>query len=337
MKPHTNINNPKTIDNNFIKSELDSGRNVTVCFSEICYDDNILLELNELCKVYTSEFGIRFYGHYYEIFDFNILKKIPNVKWLETDCLSETKNIQVLTDLNHLEKLALGAFDLKEKEILSSEKFFNLKELIIGETKTKTLNLKYLEKYKSLTYLILSEHTKNIDSLRHLSNLEFLKLYSIKKAPLNFINELRKLKTLKIVLGSRENILEIGENKIENLEITFVRGFNDISNISNFQGLKSLRIADNIQLEEVDFNYESPFLEELYITNCKKLSILRGIDKLTSLKTLVLVGTNLNFDAILNQELPNSLNYFGFYTNKSKEDARYAEIIKSRGYETSIN
>ena len=335
MKFQTVISNPKELDKDFIKNEIESNKKVSINFSENCYSNKVLSELNNLCSKYSSDFGIRFYGHYYETFDFEILKKIPNVKWLETDCLTDTKNVETITELKYLEKLSFGVLDLQEKEILSSENLKNLKELILGETKTKALNLKYLEDYKKLKYLIIGEHTKNIDSLKYLSNLESLKLYSIKKASLNFINNLINLKTLIITLGGRDNIKEIKKNNIENLEIVWVRGFSDISNISNFKKLKTLKIEDNIKLREIVFDKELPKLKKLKILNCKNLESISGIEKLSSLETLILGRTNLEFNDIIDSDFPKSLDYFGFFNLKTKEDDRYKKIIEAKGFRTT--
>ncbi|MGO8056515.1 hypothetical protein, partial [Rhizobium leguminosarum] len=76
-----------------------------------------------------------------------------------------------------------------------------------------------------------------------------------------------KLKTLNFILGSRDNIKEIEENEIENLEIVWVRGFNDLSNISKFKNLKTLKIEDEIQLPMVHFDKTLTSLTDLKIIN----------------------------------------------------------------------
>lgn len=79
------------------------------------------------------------------------------------------------------------------------------------------------------------------------TELQFLSLNSISKNSINFINDLEKLKTLKFILGGRENINEIEENKIESLEIVRVRGFSELSNMSKFNQLRNLLIEDQIK------------------------------------------------------------------------------------------
>jgi hypothetical protein len=241
-------------------------------------------------------------------------------------------NIQVLTELIQLTKLSLGVFELTDYEILKSENFQRLTELILTETRSKALNLDYLRYYKNLKFLIIGEHTKNIEAVGELSNLEYLSLNSIKKTPVPFVNKLNKLKTLKFILGGRDNILEIEGNTIETLEIVWVRGFNNISNISNFKKLKNLLIEDNIQLTKIHFDKIQPNLEDVKIINCKTLNSLTGLESLTSLLQLRIYKTNLDFENVLNQELPPTLKTFAFYTTKKKEDEKIKVILKERGF-----
>lgn len=93
MQHQNRIQNPTTIDFDYIDKEIRSDKHVIVQFSEVLYNDKILSQLNELCKKYNESFGVRFYGHYSGAFDFMVLRKIPNVKCLYTDCLL-IENIQ---------------------------------------------------------------------------------------------------------------------------------------------------------------------------------------------------------------------------------------------------
>jgi hypothetical protein len=202
----------------------------------------------------------------------------------------------------------------------------------VTATKTKAFNLEYLRAYRNLTFLFIGGHTKNIEAIGELENLEYLSFHSLKNTPVPFINKLKKLKTLKFILGGRENIHEIGENEIENLQIVWVRGFNDISNISNFRKLKTLQIEDNIQLKTVDFDSELPYLNDLKILNCKTLSSLTGLENLSSLHQLRIYKTALDFDKLIMQPLPKNLKTFAFYTSKQKIDKDIKAKLEMKGY-----
>lgn len=326
------INDPKTIDSAYIGKELKDGKHVIVQFSDKTFNDKMLYQLNDLCEKYDSSFGIRFYGNYSGAFDFKNLLKIPNVKCLYLDCLTKAENIDSLTELQKLQKLSLGVYELKETEILNSNNLKGIEELILTETKTKAFNLDYLKDYRNLKLLIIGGHSKNIDSVGELTELEFLSLDSVKHVPIHFVNKLKKLKTLNFILGGRDNINEIEENNIEHLNITWVRGFNDLSCISKFNNLKTLHIEDNIKLNKIQFDKEFRYLIDLKILNCKTLDSLVGLEKLTSLNHLRIYKTNLDFNKIISQKLAPSLKVFAFYTNKKKIDDEIKLTLKNIGY-----
>ncbi|HTB07093.1 MAG TPA: hypothetical protein VK806_09095 [Bacteroidia bacterium] len=325
------ITDPSFIDIEFIESELKKGGLVTVQFSEEVYTDEQLAILNTLCAKHEDNLEIRFYSHDPGSFECNTLLKIPNVKRLSLDCLLNAENIVAISQLNNLRFLSLGIFELKELDILKYENFKQLRGLIIGETRTKALDLIHLRDYDHLNELIICGHTKSIDAVGDAKNLTSLSLNSIKNCPITFVNRLKKLKTLSFILGGRENIHELDGNSIENLDIVWVRGFNDISNISNFRKLKTLRIEDEIKLKEILFDKEMPLLSDVKILNCKTLDSMRGIVNLTSLHQLRIFKTNLNFDSFVSQNLPSSLKIFAFYTWKVKQDKEIAaKLLKMR-------
>lgn len=330
MRPQRRITYP--LDETFIDNELKAGGEVIVQFSEESYDDKALSQLNKLCSRYDKNFSIRFYGYYSGAFDFNTLLKIPNVKSLYVDCLTKAENVNAIGQLQNLEKLSLGVFELKETELLNSPNLKRLTELIITETRTKAFNLEYLKDYKDLKFLIIGGHSKNIEAVGELTSLEYLSLNSLKKTPVPFVNKLRKLKTLKFILGGRENIYEIEENEIEHLEIVWVRGFNDLSNISNFKKLKTLLIEDNIQLSSIRFDKELPCLEDLKILNCKTLNSLTGLENLPFLNQLRIYKTDLDFDKLITKRLPENLKTFAFYTSNQKVDKEIKQVLEGKGF-----
>ncbi len=332
MKRQKRIDNPSKIDRRLIANQLKNGDHVIVQFSDNIYSHRILSRLNKLCSKYDRSLSIRFFGHYSKVFDCKILDKIPNVKSLYIDCITKAENLEYITYLENLERLSLGVYELKETEILNSENLKRLNELIIGDTKTKAFNLEYLKDYKNLTHLIICGHAKNINSVSQIENLEYLGLNSISKVKLGFINSLKKLKTLKIVLGGRENIDEIEKNSIEELEIIRVRGFNSLKNISNFSSLKTLLIEDQIKMEELEFNKKINNLTDFKLINCKTFKKLSGIINLSAIKQLRIYKTDIDFDSFIKQPFPESLKILAFYTAKAKIDKEIKEKLEELKY-----
>ncbi len=332
MKEEIRITDPISLDANLIDKELKEGYHVIVQFSKNIYGREILLEINELCKRYDKNFGVRFYAHDYTVFDCETLELLTDVKCLYIDCLSFVENLYVLSNLINLQKFSLGVYELKDTEILKLNSLKEIADLTLWETKTKELNLRYLEEYSNLIYLRLRSQTKNIFAVENLNSLNHLSLELIKSTPVSFVNNLKNLKTLKFLLGGRENIHEIAENEIEHLEIVWVRGFSDISNISNFKKLKFLKLEDNIRLMKINFDKEMPFLKTLAISNCKSLNSLAGLHNLTSLDSIGIYKTNINFETFIKQDLPASLKTIKFYTSKSKLNDLIKIRIKDKGY-----
>jgi len=335
--PQKRIQDPDIIDLALIEQALNENFEVIVQFSDNTYTDKILRELNELCLGYNENFTIRFYGHHRSIFDCKTLRKITNVKSLGVDCLIKAQNIDSLTKLDQLKKLRLGIYELKDTEILSAENFKKLNRLVIGDTKTRALNLEYLKHYHDLTYLMICGHTKNIDVVGELKRLDFLSLNSISKVSLNFVNRLPALKILRIILGGRPNINEINNDKIEHLELIWIRGLNDLSNISTFKKLKSLLIQDQIQLSSIHFDTALPGLTDCKILNCKTLGSLTGINNLNSLNQLRISKTTIDFDSFIKQELPQSLKILAFYTSKSKIDKQIKAVLQIKGFSDGLD
>ena len=336
MRAQNRINNPDKIDRLLIESELREGKLVIIQFSDKIYTDRMLAELNELCQTYDENFSIRFYGHHQGSFDCKTLLKLPNIKALWLDCLVRIDNSECLTELQNLKRLSLGVFELKDTEILQAKNFQHLKELIIGDTKTKALNLQYLAELKELNYLIICGHTKNIDVVGQLTNIKYLGLNSIPKVPLTFVNNLKKLKSLHLVLGGRENIDEIGVNEIETLEIIRVRSFSSFNNISNFKKLKNLTIEDQIQLKKIHFKEELPSLEDFKLINCKTFKYVTGIEHLKTLHQLRIYKTDINFDEFVKQSFPTSLEILAFYTAKIKIDRQIKERLSKLGFKDGL-
>ena len=306
MRPFTRIDNPKTIDKNFVESELKLGKEVILQFADKSYTDKILVDINEICSKFDESLCIRFYGHYSKQFDCKTLQKIPNAKCLYIDCLQSADNLQIVKQLSNLKSLSLGIYELKDTEILNSDNLKNLTDLIVTDTKTKAFNLEHLRQFRKLKSLRIGGHTKNIDAVGELSELEFLSLNSVKKVPVNFINKLKKLKTLNFILGGRDNLNEIEENDIENLDIVWVRGFNDLSCISKFQKLKTLKIEDEIQLRKVHFDNIFTDLTNLKILNCKTLETITGLKNLLNLSSLIVSQTKVTLTILWDKNYPNN-------------------------------
>jgi len=326
------INNPVTLDRVQIKQDLRDGNQVIVQFSHPDYYGSILEEVDELCERLDENFGVRFYGHYSLSFDGLTLLRIPHVKMLHLNSLVQAHNTETLSTLEHLNSLNLGIYELENSELLGIDSLRSLRDLVIMSDK-KILNLQYFKHFDHLEHLHVGGKVKNLDAIGNLEGLNYLVLHSISKLPLHFINRLKRLKHLRILLGGREHIQDIEENDIDNLEICRVRGFHDLSNITRFRALTSLKIEDQAQLRDIDFDRGMEGLKELTISNCKGLSHLSGMERLPSLSKLRIFKTAIDFDSFIQQKLPGTLSEFEFTTSKSKVDQEIQDSLSKRGFQ----
>jgi protein phosphatase 1 regulatory subunit 7 len=332
MRKQHRIQDPDVIDENAIASLLEEDKEVIIQFSSEVYDSHILSKLNKLAGQHDENLTIRFYGHYSSIFDCGIVEQIPEVQSLSIDCLRQAYNLESITNLRNLRKLGIGVFELKETDILNAKNLHNLNRLYIFDTKTKALNLEYLSNYKTLEYLIVAGHTKNIEAIGSLKRLEHLNLNGISKVPLSFVNELPLLHTLNIILGGRADISEIEGNNIENLNLTWIRGLNDLENISRFHKLKTLLVQDHIRLPKIHFDKGLAKLTDIKVLNCKTLASLTGLENLPELQQLRVYKTDIDFEKFIKQPLPSKLKILAFYTAKNKVDLEVKSRLKELGY-----
>lgn len=307
---------------------------MTIQFSYKKYDNKLLAEINDLCQEYGENLSIRFYDHEKVGFDCNTLLKIGNVKNLRLDCLSTVKNLNALSELENLKLLGVGIFELCDFEFLSFENLNRLKKLSLTETSSTKLNLEYLVNYTKLNELYIDGHTKNIKTLCNLKKLKVLYLRAIKKISLDFINEMKGLETLDLLLGGRSNLNEIEECNIKDLSIDWVVGFNDLSGVLKLRKLEKLKLSLLKQLECIKIENINTSLKDLWIFNCKSLKSIQGLEKFQELDELSLTGVSINFEEFMKITLPNKLKVINFHTFKDRKDKEIRTIIKGLGYNT---
>lgn len=327
------IDNPVVLNRDQIEQDLRGGNQVIIQFSHPdFYGSSILEEVDELCAHLDENFVVRFYGHYSLSFDGHTLLRIPHVKTLHLNSLTQAHNIEALAMLKHLHSLHLGIYELENSDILGIDSLHSLRDLTIISDK-KVLNLQYLKEFSHLEHLHVGGKVKNLDAIGDLEDLNYLALHSISKLPLTYINRLKKLKHLRILLGGREHIQEIEENEIDHLEICRVRGFHDLSNMTNFRALTSLVIQDQAQLQEIGFDRGMKGLKEISISNCKSLARLSGMEQLPSLRKLRIFKTSIDFNFFIQQKLPSALSELEFMTSKSSVDKEIQNSLLKLGFQ----
>ena len=330
------IQNPTRLDETEVREGLRDARSLTVQFSDAqAYAGDILKDVDRLCRIFDERLCIRFYGHYGAVFDMRVLQRIPHVKSLFVDCLTQADHIEVLAELEHLQGLALDIFELNMPNILASPNLTGLRRLIVGNARKNTIDLAPIGGMAGLTDLHISGHSRNIDVVGRLQNVEHLSLNIGRQVRLEFVNNMKALRHLKLILGGRDDIDELTGEVIEILEIVRVRGFSHFHHLPQWRSLKQLFIEDQIQLPSLRFSATMENLAYLRVLNCKAMTTLDGLGTLPKLEHLRVYGTAIDFDELCGQGLPNSLRRLAFFTGKAKADKALEHRITQMGY--SIN
>lgn len=329
------ITDPKAIDYEFLETELNKGRHITLQFSRKVYSSQMLNEIDLLCKKYNDNFCIRFYGHYTTGFDVNTVLKIPNVKNLYLDCLLDAKNVKALSELDNLSELCIGIVNLDDVDFLNYNNLSSLKTLSFWATKSKRISLEPLANYSKLTELNIDEHTRHIEAIGSLVNVEKLYLRAIKKVSLRFINEMKSLDSLKLLLGGRTNINEIDRSEIKHLSIDWVVGLNNIDSIFKLPKLEKLSVFTLKQLQVVNIREVNETIKDLMIADCKNLNKIEGLNKLEHLTNLWFSRIGVDFEELKEYVLPKSLEFLDYRVTSNKRDKEIKLMTESMGYKSA--
>jgi len=327
------FNDPTEVDEDQVAALLANGDVPIIQFSEPPARLAILSEIDALCRKFGDRLEVRFYGFYGQSFDAGLLASLPHVQWLSVDCLERAESLEPLSQLSHLGKLSFGVFRLDAPDILSRINLGQIKELRLGETAKNNIDLTPLAHCAQLSRLTLSSHTKGINSLGKLSGLTELTLRSIpNKQSLAFVGQISGLKKLSVMLGGRSDLNEISHPELTELEVVWVRGFEDTGDFGRFPSLEWLRIENQLRLTAIDFDGGSPRLKKLGLFNCKKLTRLGKLSKLTALEELRVAVTALDFETLVAAGLPSSLRHIGFWTGKTKSTDLIHKRLVELGY-----
>jgi protein phosphatase 1 regulatory subunit 7 len=175
----------------------------------------------------------------------------------------------------------------------------------------------------------IAGHSNGIDCLRVIPGLEELSLNGIKKnVKLDFVSKMKALKSLSFLLGGRSDISEIKHESLKRLEIIRVLGFETIS-LGDFPVLEELQIEDKIRLKTIDFPESSRKLRQILLLNCKALDSVTGFLNLQGLEHLRIFRTALDFDRLIENDIPSKLRIFAFYDpSKAKTKTIRARLDK---------
>ncbi|WP_052461064.1 leucine-rich repeat domain-containing protein [Psychroserpens mesophilus] len=249
-------------------------------------------EIDLLEKIVFSnrpDISLRVYGHYGENCDLTFIKKIPSLRKFSADCLMDAKGIEVVTELNNLEELGVGIYNLDNFDFLESINP-NLKELYLQKTKSKKPKISSISRFTELEYLYLEGQQKGIESIKELKKLEKVILRSISTKNVDYLSDLKELWSVDIKLGGTQNFDALTTlPKLKYLELWQIRNLSDLSFVSKLNTLQNLFIQSLKQLDKLPDFKNSTSLRRIYLENLKGLTNLNSLKNAPKLKEFIYV------------------------------------------------
>jgi len=331
MSVEPRITNPTDVSAATIRQILDRGARPTIQFSKPGAPPSLLRQVDNLCKEFGDALEIRFYGFYDAPFDAAILADIPNVEWLSLDCLTTIRNEDRVGDLRALKKLTFGVYQFDRPDFLNALPLAQLKILRVLENAKRNMDLSPIAGCHALSELTISGQTRNIAEIAGLDQVQKLNLGSIpKKLDLGFLSSMKGLRALELILGGRSSIDEVSHEKLEELSIIRVQGFERLGSLTRFPSLRRLQIEDQLRLINADLT-GAP-LQAVFAINCKNLEVLVGLSGLSALRELRIYGTKIDIEDLATRDWPPSMDVLALYSGKSKRDAQIRAVLDKRGY-----
>ncbi len=325
------MTDPDSVDTAAIAALVANGSRPILQFSKPGFSDGTLETVNALCERFGDALDVRFFGFYGDVFDCRVLRRLPAVSSLLVDCLHEASHVDEVVRLTKLRRLSLGIDLFDADAILAAPGLRGLRELSVGPTKTRRIDLTPVAQMTELASLDVDAQDTSLEAVGQCAALKRLRLRSIRREiSVSFVNRIAGLESLTMILGGREDIDEIGHDGLRELEIVRVRGLKRIEP-ERFGRLERLLVEDQIQLRGLRFE-RSPSLSDLRIINCKTFDRLEGLARLGGLDELRVSRTDLDLEKLIEAGLPPRLRVFAFYTGKVRENARARKRLDELGY-----
>src|SRR5207302_5926165 len=167
--------------------------------------------------------------------------RLTNVRRFAADCLLHANAADSISQLEDLESLSIGIYDLEGFDFLSDLRANKLKALSLGATFSKKPSLRVIERFRSIETLHVEGQDKDIEVIGGLPHLQDLTLRSVTVASLGFLRGLSSLWSIDIKLGGTRNLAALANLvNVKYLELWQIRGLNDLSPISEMTGLQFL-------------------------------------------------------------------------------------------------
>lgn len=278
----------KGVTKNDLEKLATNPKTQSIQFASPLTDKEIeLLEVIVFSK--RPDISLRVYGHYGETCDLTFIQRIPSLRRISADCLIDAKGIEVVTQLDNLEHLGVGIFNLDNFDFLDKINP-NLKELYLHQTRLKKPKISSIKRFGQLEYLYLEGQQKGIDAISSLKKLKKIILRSISTNNIDYLKNLEHLWSVDIKLGGIKDLSGLTSLKsLKYLELWQIRDLADLSFISKLGSLQNLFIQSLKQLTKLPDFSNNRKLRRIYLENLKGLKDLSTLKNAPSLKEFIYV------------------------------------------------
>lgn len=322
---------PQSVDQGAIEAIIQSGRAPVIQYSRQAYPEPVLAAVDQACARFGEALEVRFFAHRETGFDADVLRHLPNVANLSLDTLTTISNPEIVGALPRLKRLRFGVYRLDDPGIVGRLGVARLKRLTLAENHKRNFDLAPLAQARDLTHLFIQGHARNIEAISSLSKLEDLSLSGFpSRHDLRFANNLKALRRLFLILGSRTTIDEFSHPGLQALKVVWVKTLQGLGPLSRFPLLSDLVVEDQLQISSVDLSGIP--LERLRLSNCKTLARLEGLETLDRIRALSVDRTALDLEALANRAWPASLDTVMLSSPSAARNRAIRETLAARGY-----
>lgn len=235
-----------------------------------------------------DDIELRIYGVHNVTCDLSFLRNIRNVKRLSLDYIDNAIGIEHISALQGLKRLTVGIYRLDSFEFLKTIPD-NLEHLYLLGTYSKKPDLNYIARFKGLKKLFIEGHTKGIENIASLVDLEDVTLKSISTLDITYLSTLKKLWSLAIKLGGIRDFAAIeGMGNIKYLELWQIRGLENIAVISSLEGLQNLFLQSLPLVRALPSLAKLKKLRRISLHNMKGLTGFSALEQVRALEEFIL-------------------------------------------------
>lgn len=244
--------------------------------------------LNDNIFSVRDDIELRIYSFHNVTCDLSFLRNIRNVKKLSLEYIDNAIGVEHISSLQGLKSLIIGIYGLDSFRFLETLPD-HLKHLSLLATSSKKPDLKYITRFTGLKKLFIEGHTKGIENIASLVDLETVTLKSISTTDINYLSTLRKLWSLDIKLGGIRDFTAIeGMGNIKYLELWQIRGLENIAFISSLVGLQNLFLQSLPHVQSLPSLVRLKKLRRISLHNMKGLTDLSTLGQAIALEEFIL-------------------------------------------------